>query len=94
MRLSRTGRQRSGRVQARCKHQHCDYNQYRKQNIAVPGILLSVYAFPFFPFSHCLRPYCVMQYRFLLDSRERPLASRDFTYFHWVLNVGIACVLR
>lgn len=81
VRLSRTIRQLSGRSQTRYKRQHHDYHQYRDQDIAIPGILLGMYPFPFVPLSHCLTPYCTLQHRLQLDNPVRRLASRAFTYF-------------
>jgi hypothetical protein len=63
MRRSRADSRLRGCRHIRCNHQHYDYCQYRKKDIAVPRILLVVYAFPFFPFVHCFTPYCVSQYR-------------------------------
>jgi hypothetical protein len=64
MRRSRADWQLSGRGYSRYDPDHRKYRQYRKDDIAVPGILLGVYALPFFPLGgHCLTPYCTLQYR-------------------------------
>ena len=64
MRRSRADRQVLGRGQGRYDRYYRDYRQHREDDIAVPGILLGVYALPFFPLGHCLTPYCTLQYQF------------------------------
>ena len=64
MRRSRADWQVLGRRQGRYDPYHRKNRQYCKNDITVPGILLGVYALPFFPLGgHCLTPYCTLQYR-------------------------------
>lgn len=80
MRLSRADFRLLGRRQTRHKHQHRNHRHYQNDDIQIPGVFLGVHAFPFFPFGHCLAPYCASQFRLLLDRQGGPLTSRDFTY--------------
>jgi hypothetical protein len=81
MRLSRGDFQLLGRRQTRYNHQHRNHRQYRNDDIQVPGVFLGVYAFPFFPFGHCLAPCYALQFRLSLDDQGSRLPSGDFTYF-------------
>jgi hypothetical protein len=64
MRRSRADWQVLGRGQGRHDPYHRENRQYRQDDITVPGILLGVYALPFFPLGgHCLTPYCTLQYQ-------------------------------